>query len=924
MGNPFYLFVGASGARIFHKYIDSAGQKKSEVIRSFPIHLYVQGKERSDSSRGLMGEILNKVEFSEIDDAQEFIKEYQSIQRIHGQTNLLYQFISHRYPETVSFDFKKITILAIDIETAYDSSGFPTPQKANQQVLSIATKVFGEKQPFIVFGTKHYSRDNLTFIQCDDEEDLFRKFQRYWREINPDIVTGWNCLPTTSSIWMRDRISTLNEVQEKQELYDSYVYHVFPKSMKETWTCDLTTGHQIQSSKDHRFPVFKIPKGKYIDPINPSMIQDDLSVESISTILKDHWVYLRQELRNNVKSDLTFRQLITSNLSLLVEKGFEIVVRDSEIVRKVTAVSGKSWDTLIDSFWSIENISSLLSMKEVVSFIDRSSSIKVYSRYIHKSKIEITLDASISKDDLWMSGLWYTDGTQSYKTDVSICNKDETVASRVNDIFNTHRRRESNDIKRRSDGCFYLNTGLSRVWFWKLFIYESTKALSKKRLDAELLSQLSRDQFLSFIGGCVDGDGWIEESGVANICNYNEDINALSELLHWNGIFTTTDHSKTTIRFYTNLSDFVHHPNKKSKCKDVSVERTSKSNNLRWIMHDTYAWVRIDDITPSGSVVEMIDINTNTNYFVSQSIKTHNCEGFDIPYIVNRSNRLMGEDFTRKFSCFSDKLERCINEYSIGGRGSTYQIFGTTIIDYLELYKKYSGTTLESYRLDVVAQHELGTGKINYDDYGGLMGLYEKNYDLFIHYNKTDVELIEQLESKLNYLVLATTVAYLGKIRFSDIYSQVRFWDNHIYNALLERGIQIPPIPNNPQEEIVGAYVKDPIPALYHWVVTVDLTSLYPSIIMSANLSPETLVTPWQNTLEDVDSYLTMERDLSWAKTDNVCVIANGSTYRRDKQGIFPELVKDMFNQRKAFKKRAIQASQEIEAIESEMKRRNL
>jgi DNA polymerase elongation subunit (family B) len=485
MGNPFYLFVGASGARIFHKYIDSAGQKKSEVIRSFPIHLYVQGKERSDSSRGLMGEILNKVEFSEIDDAQEFIKEYQSIQRIHGQTNLLYQFISHRYPETVSFDFKKITILAIDIETAYDSSGFPTPQKANQQVLSIATKVFGEKQPFIVFGTKHYSRDNLTFIQCDDEEDLFRKFQKYWREINPDIVTGWNV------------------------------------------------------------------------------------------------------------------------------------------------------------------------------------------------------------------------------------------------------------------------------------------------------------------------------------------------------------------------------------------------------------------------------------------------EGFDIPYIVNRSNRLMGEDFTRKFSCFSDKLERCINEYSIGGRGSTYQIFGTTIIDYLELYKKYSGTTLESYRLDVVAQHELGTGKINYDDYGGLMGLYEKNYDLFIHYNKTDVELIEQLESKLNYLVLATTVAYLGKIRFSDIYSQVRFWDNHIYNALLERGIQIPPIPNNPQEEIVGAYVKDPIPALYHWVVTVDLTSLYPSIIMSANLSPETLVTPWQNTLEDVDSYLTMERDLSWAKTDNVCVIANGSTYRRDKQGIFPELVKDMFNQRKAFKKRAIQASQEIEDLKA-------
>lgn len=478
----FYSFIDQIGSRIFHKYVEN-GKTKMEVVSDFPISLFVKGK-RENTYTGFMGEKLSRVEFSNIRDAQEFIKEYQSMQEIHGQTNLLYQFISHTYPKDIQFDVTKIKILGIDIETAYDSSGFPTPEKANQEILSVTLKVFGDKNPFVVFGCKRYTREGpFTYIQCTDEIDLLNKMQKYWREVNPDVITGWNV------------------------------------------------------------------------------------------------------------------------------------------------------------------------------------------------------------------------------------------------------------------------------------------------------------------------------------------------------------------------------------------------------------------------------------------------DGFDIPYIINRSNKLNGEGFTKKFSCFSDRLDRCIEKRSMGEKGDTYKIAGVTVIDYFDLYKKYSGTTLESYRLDVVAQHEIGTGKVNYDEYGGLMGLYEQNYDLFLQYNMTDVKIIEDLDKKLNYLVLAFTVAYLGKIRYSDIFSQVRFWDNHIYNALLEQGIQLPPNKKRDDVPIVGAYVKDPVPALYSWIVTVDLTSLYPSIIMSFNLSPETHSGNARHTIHDIDQYINMELNLDWAKDNGVCVIANGATFRKDTHGIFPQVAEKMFASRKAFKKHAIAAANEIEKL---------
>lgn len=485
----FYTSVEQIGNRIFHRYVDDNGKSKSEIIKDFPFQLFVKKKPQNTPKSvtvSLMGEPLIPIDFNNLADAKEFVKEYQDTQDIFGQTQFLYQFIAQRYKENISFDFSKIKVLVIDIETAYDSTGFPTPDRAQQPILTIACKVLGEKNPFVVFGTKSNSVDNYySYIKCDDEEHLLKSFQSYWREVSPNIVTGWNV------------------------------------------------------------------------------------------------------------------------------------------------------------------------------------------------------------------------------------------------------------------------------------------------------------------------------------------------------------------------------------------------------------------------------------------------EGFDIPYIINRCNRVMGDDFTKKFSPFHGSIEKCITPYEIKVQKiNSFDIVGISIVDYLPLYKKYSTATLESYMLDVVARYELGIGKVDYSEYDGLMGLYEKNFELYCFYNYMDVKIIEDLENKLNFLFLLATVTYLGKSNYQDSMGVVRWWDVYIYNELLKKNIQIPPAKRAKDDTtIVGAYVKDPIPKLYSWIVTLDLTSLYPSIIMSFNLSPEKAYKTAIYDLHKIDDLIDMKEDLSWIKEANVAMLANGATFKRDSQGILPELVSGMFASRKAFKNHMLKATAELEEM---------
>ena len=214
-----------------------------------------------------------------------------------------------------------------------------------------------------------------------------------------------------------------------------------------------------------------------------------------------------------------------------------------------------------------------------------------------------------------------------------------------------------------------------------------------------------------------------------------------------------------------------------------------------------------------------------------------NVNMFDIPYLISRMRYLMGEDATKKFSPWGavKSINKTINNKYV----TVYDLFGVEIIDYLDLYKKFTYANQESYKLDHIASVELKRKKLEHG-YDTLKELYTKDWQLFTEYNIIDVELVDQLEDKLKLIELLLTMAYDAKCNYSDIFSQVRTWDCIVYNHLLKKNVIIP---NKTTKRVArifeGAYVKEPRSGHYEWVVSFDATSLYPSIIMQYNMSPE-------------------------------------------------------------------------------------
>ena len=217
-----------------------------------------------------------------------------------------------------------------------------------------------------------------------------------------------------------------------------------------------------------------------------------------------------------------------------------------------------------------------------------------------------------------------------------------------------------------------------------------------------------------------------------------------------------------------------------------------------------------------------------------------NVELYDVPYICGRLERLFGEKELKMMSPWGMVKSE---EIEIKGRTNIlYNLMGINVLDYMDLYKKFTYTNQESYRLDHIAFVELGQKKLDHSEYENFKDFYTKDWQKFIDYNIKDVELVLQLEDKMKLLELAVALAYDAKVNLKDVYYQVRMWDTLIYNFLKERNVVVPPAKrSNKDEKYAGAYVKEPIPGKYEWVVSFDLNSLYPHLIMQYNISPETL-----------------------------------------------------------------------------------
>jgi DNA polymerase elongation subunit (family B) len=319
-----------------------------------------------------------------------------------------------------------------------------------------------------------------------------------------------------------------------------------------------------------------------------------------------------------------------------------------------------------------------------------------------------------------------------------------------------------------------------------------------------------------------------------------------------------------------------------------------------------------NDVTYYHCPSEYELLNHFINYWmvdVPDVITGWNIQMYDVPYICKRLNRVLGEKLMKRFSNWGLVTE---GEIFINGRKhTTFDVGGLTQLDYLDLYKKFTYKVQESYRLDYIAEVELGQKKLDHSEFDTFKDFYTKGWQKFIEYNIIDVELVDRLEDKMKLIELALTMAYDAKVNYADVFYQVRMWDNIIYTYLKKRDIVIPPRNKERKDEkYAGAYVKEPIPGMYDWVVSFDLNSLYPHLIMQYNISPETLLEERHPTV-NVDKIL--NHNLTFEMYKDYAVCANGAMYRKDVRGFLPELMEKIYNERVIFKKKMLAAEQEYE-----------
>jgi DNA polymerase elongation subunit (family B) len=307
-----------------------------------------------------------------------------------------------------------------------------------------------------------------------------------------------------------------------------------------------------------------------------------------------------------------------------------------------------------------------------------------------------------------------------------------------------------------------------------------------------------------------------------------------------------------------------------------------------------------------------------------------NTNQFDFPYLINRMQRLFmgadGEDILKTLSPWNWIKDRTAHFHK--KETAVYDIAGVAMIDYLDLYKKYGpGNKQESYTLNYIASVEIGEAKIDYSEHEDLYTLYKRDHQKFIEYNIRDVELVMKIEDKMRLLELAMTLAYDAKVNYEDVFMQVRMWDSIMYNHLKTKGIMVPPKKDSSKrEQFIGAYVKDPDPGMYHWVASFDFQSLYPHLIMTFNLSPETLVEPsdyddeieaWFNDNHgrvNLDNMLSKRLDTSILQRKGMTVTPNGQLFRVTEQGFLAEIMDTMYQDRAQYKKLMTQAIREKES----------
>jgi len=288
-----------------------------------------------------------------------------------------------------------------------------------------------------------------------------------------------------------------------------------------------------------------------------------------------------------------------------------------------------------------------------------------------------------------------------------------------------------------------------------------------------------------------------------------------------------------------------------------------------------------------------------------------NVEYFDVQYIITRMKHLFGEEWVKDLSPWRNVRHK--EREMFGKMQGTYQIGGMTVVDYMDAFKKfgYKYGTQESYKLDHIAYTVLGEKKLDYSEYGNLNALYEQNPQLYLDYNLKDTELIQRFEDETGLLSLVMTVAYGGGVNYQDAFGTVGIWETTLYRRLMKDG-KVPPVKGEPGQragELVGGFVKDPKVGMHPWIVSFDLNSLYPHLMLQYNMSPETY-------LEDERKQVSQDMVLEGRFQNDdptMSVGANGACFSNKFKGVIPSIIDEYYNNRKVIKQNMLKVEQQLE-----------
>lgn len=360
----------------------------------------------------------------------------------------------------------------------------------------------------------------------------------------------------------------------------------------------------------------------------------------------------------------------------------------------------------------------------------------------------------------------------------------------------------------------------------------------------------------------------------------------------------------------------------------ISIAYKDNYNNIYWVWGlDDYdytkselnlegAMIRYVKCASEGELLQRFLVFWEEN--CPDIITGWNIRLFDIPYMINRTLKVCGEDTTKKYSPWGVYKYR-----QIGIKGKSldaYEIYGVQQMDYYDLFQKfgYSYGTQESYALNHIAHIVLGEKKLSYDEHGSLHTLYKEDHQKFIDYNIRDVQLVDLIDKQTGLMDLALTIAYKGGVNYMDTFGTTAIWDCIIFRYLSDRKIAVPPSKRKVKAAYPGGYVKEPRVGMTEWVTSFDLNSLYPNLIVQYNMSPETIVDTMVYP-NGVDYFLDN------APEDNgYSIAANGSCYRKDKLGMLPDIIVGLYDERKVTKKKMLAVEQENQNSKSDANEREI